>query len=381
MRNILCVFAVVVVAPLVGVAQDFAVTHLFGGGWPTACAINRFGLIAGSVSEGGLGMSRACLWRTQVAIDFGQCSAESTLALDINDAGLVLGNGFLWDAGTFARPVSGIALNSAGNTVGFEFSPGGVPYAFEWIRGSKTVLPTLGGSRSGALGLNDEGVCVGWSTDASELVSRACAWKNGEPSALDDSSSESLATSVSIHCVIAGRYSNGVENVPAKWVRENGRWARTSLSLLEGDSSGQALAVNADGDIVGSSGAHAVLWRGNNVIDLNAFLPHDAGQLNYWAADINDEGQIIVNFRDSSRILGAFLLTPVECRHFATGDLNCDGAIDNADIDAFVLALTQPSVWLVMYRQCNYFCVCDTNRDGEFNNSDIDSFVSIVLRE
>ena len=59
------------------------------------------------------------------------------------------------------------------------------------------------------------------------------------------------------------------------------------------------------------------------------------------------------------------------------GDLNCDGYIDNFDIDAFVLALTNPSGYESAYPHCDRMNG-DCNDDGVFDNFDIDPFVAIL---
>ena len=63
----------------------------------------------------------------------------------------------------------------------------------------------------------------------------------------------------------------------------------------------------------------------------------------------------------------------------AKADANCDGFVDNFDIDAFVLALTGgQAAWEAVYT-CEYFCANDINRDGGVDNFDIDPFVACVL--
>ncbi len=57
------------------------------------------------------------------------------------------------------------------------------------------------------------------------------------------------------------------------------------------------------------------------------------------------------------------------------GDANCDGWVNNGDIDAFVLALTNydgPGGYLDTYQPCDN---ADFNGDGTPNNGDIDDFV------
>jgi len=73
---------------------------------------------------------------------------------------------------------------------------------------------------------------------------------------------------------------------------------------------------------------------------------------------------------------------PDECEGCAgqlMADANCDGAVNAFDIDAFVLALTNPTAWEAQYgANCDIECVCDCNEDGEINAFDIDPFVDIL---
>jgi hypothetical protein len=59
------------------------------------------------------------------------------------------------------------------------------------------------------------------------------------------------------------------------------------------------------------------------------------------------------------------------------GDLNCDGLVNNGDIDAFVLDLTQRGAYRLAYPNCNEM-LGDINGDGLLNNGDIDAFVALL---
>lgn len=59
------------------------------------------------------------------------------------------------------------------------------------------------------------------------------------------------------------------------------------------------------------------------------------------------------------------------------GDVNCDGAVNNFDIDAFILALSDPDAFGNAYPDCNIDSA-DANRDGAINNFDIDAFVALL---
>ncbi len=56
-------------------------------------------------------------------------------------------------------------------------------------------------------------------------------------------------------------------------------------------------------------------------------------------------------------------------------DANCDGFVNNGDIDAFIVALDDQATWEAQFT-CDFFCANDANEDGYVNNGDIDSFVA-----
>lgn len=59
------------------------------------------------------------------------------------------------------------------------------------------------------------------------------------------------------------------------------------------------------------------------------------------------------------------------------GDLNCDGLVNNFDIDAFVLSLTDTEAYAAAYPSCDVYNG-DANCDGAVNNFDIDPFVECL---
>jgi len=63
-----------------------------------------------------------------------------------------------------------------------------------------------------------------------------------------------------------------------------------------------------------------------------------------------------------------------------SGDMNCDGSINNADIPAFVLALTNPTGpggYTETYPSCEIMNG-DVDGNGVFNNGDIQAFVALL---
>jgi len=66
---------------------------------------------------------------------------------------------------------------------------------------------------------------------------------------------------------------------------------------------------------------------------------------------------------------------PDECD--VPGDMNCDGKVNNFDIDPFVFALTNPNKYVQLLPYCDR-TLGDVNGDGKLNNFDIDPFVKLL---
>ncbi len=60
-----------------------------------------------------------------------------------------------------------------------------------------------------------------------------------------------------------------------------------------------------------------------------------------------------------------------------TGDLNCDGAVDFSDINAFVLALSDPAAYHAAYPACEILAG-DCDSDGDVDFDDINPFIAIL---
>ncbi|MBN2446504.1 MAG: hypothetical protein JXO22_07260 [Phycisphaerae bacterium] len=59
------------------------------------------------------------------------------------------------------------------------------------------------------------------------------------------------------------------------------------------------------------------------------------------------------------------------------GDLDCDGSTDVFDIDAFVMAIINPTEYATVYPDC-YSMLADCNWDGATDIFDIDAFVALI---
>ena len=59
------------------------------------------------------------------------------------------------------------------------------------------------------------------------------------------------------------------------------------------------------------------------------------------------------------------------------GDMNCDGLVNNFDIDPFVLAISDPNAYGLAYPGCDILSA-DIDENGLVNNFDIDPFVQCL---
>lgn len=69
-------------------------------------------------------------------------------------------------------------------------------------------------------------------------------------------------------------------------------------------------------------------------------------------------------------------LIPDECEQ-PTGDLNCDGVANIADLPALVQAILDPVEYAAQYPGCDRARV-DFNGDGDYDGKDIQGFVTLL---
>ncbi|MCG3126111.1 MAG: hypothetical protein CHACPFDD_00941 [Phycisphaerae bacterium] len=95
-----------------------------------------------------------------------------------------------------------------------------------------------------------------------------------------------------------------------------------------------------------------------------------------WSTDgdINNAGEVVW-------LYGIYPATDI-CllQRYSPGDLNCDGSVDGFDVEPFLLALTDPHLYGVVYPACDAM-LADVNADNSLNGFDIEPFVGILLEE
>lgn len=147
-------------------------------------------------------------------------------------------------------------------------------------------------------------------TGYSELAngnSQAVTWRADSTgfTALNDLGGlESVASDINSNGEIIGYGNTAGDNAlqPIFWQDNGGTLTPTQLDTITGTSSGQALAINANSEIVGFSSdvndQFATLWRNGTAIDLNDHIAQnikDDGWVLLEATDINDSGLITGN--------------------------------------------------------------------------------------
>lgn len=249
-------------APWHGVMWDHGVmTDL--GFMPSA--INNVGQVIGYQQVEGKGF----LWDHGVKTDLGSMS----LPFAINNAGQIVGsNGdypvhaFLWQNGVLTSLGSlgggisqAVDINSRGQIVGNSSTSTGEWRAFLWYDGTMTDLGTLGGNGSTVEpgdaipgGINDRGQIAGSSMTATGSWN-AFVWDRG---AMIDVGSPSVGWVL----------NNAEEMIGTVYEDDNDQafvWSKGVLTVLPALGSGGSWpdGINNAGQIVGSSGGHAVLWQ------------------------------------------------------------------------------------------------------------------------
>jgi probable HAF family extracellular repeat protein len=155
----------------------------------------------------------------------------------------------------------GTGINASGEVVGYGAHMGlGGPiwHAFLYTGSGWTDLGTLGGSGSWATGINASGQVVGYSDAISPRTPAAFLYSNGAMTNLG-----------ALGCSGTTCYS-------------------------------YAYGINDSGEVVGVSSsfapfapAHAFLYSGGIMLDLNSLLPANSGWVLQQAGAINDSGQIV----------------------------------------------------------------------------------------
>ena len=279
-------------------------------------AANDDGDIVGSARRGGGRGHRGFLLTSGPLQEIGGLAgSDYSVAFGINNLGRVVGaantrtglqafrsqrtTGFValgtlpGDSGSAA-----MAINHPGQAVGYSSGPTGVRAVVWPPAGAIQALPMLPGCDSArGLAINDLGDVVGTCDTVSGP--RAVLWEGGVVRDLgtlpDDTSSEAL--SINANGVIVGSSgSPEAQHHAVLW--PSGGGAIQDLGTLPDGRSSRALAINTGGEVVGiseaSAGDHAFLWtQQDGMQDLNFLLTSRDGFVLTHAVAISARGVIV----------------------------------------------------------------------------------------
>lgn len=181
-------------------------------------------------------------------------------------------NGATRDLGSLVRPRNetlAIDMNDAGTIVGASVGPDFNWHAFSWSAGTITDLGGLGGDYTAASAVNDSGQTVGVS-HASNGTNHVVLWDGGDITDIGALADNGSVSDVNDAGQIVGTTTSAAGRIRA-FVITGG--VMTKLPPLPGGDTSLGAAINDRGDVVGQSTtangeSHAVLWRGGAVRDL-----------------------------------------------------------------------------------------------------------------
>lgn len=214
-------------------------------------------------------------------------------------------------------PVSGSAINNAGQVAGTFNLNASKAAAFIYSNGSVNLLGTLGGTSSDATGINDLGQVVGYSMTAAG-ASHAFLYSGGamhDLGTLGGTDSTAYAINTNGDVVGVADTGNTVEGFPVEHAFLYSNGVMHDLGTL-GTSNSDARAINDLGQVVGGSyygpiaQSQAYVYEDGTMYDLNSLVVGAPDFILELAFGINDSGQIVADARLPDGMGEAVLLTP-----------------------------------------------------------------------
>ena len=373
-----------------GVLTDLGA--LPGGGSSAPIWITASGLVAGVSENGqtdplyaGLPESHAVLWQQGAITDLGTLpeGGYQSEANAVNSSGQVVGaalntipdansmaaanywffnvpygyqqRAFLWDKqhgmqdlGTLpgGTDAEALLINERGQVVGYSYtssSPGACGGGFALITGSfiwdkkngMRDLGGFGGTCTLATDLNNEGQIVGSSNLTGDQSYAAFLWENGSIHKLRGSLGGDFAGAFALN---GQGEAVGYGYLPDNSTFHATLWKNvksiTDLGVIGSDPCSYAAAINAGGQVVGSSIANcgdefrAFLWEDGSIFDLNSLIPPASALYLQNTYAINDSGEIAGTGVDASGNQHAFLAIPCDKQH--PGIEGCDYSMVDA---------------------------------------------------
>jgi len=263
------------------------------------------------------------------------------------DLGEIVAHGLLWQNGatTNLGDFAPRGLNATGKVVGSHTRLiegfGWVEVPAVWSNGVMTELPVLGGDSGSASAVDSAGRVAGWAWNARDATVHATLWQGGIGLDLGvlagGVTGKSQAYAMNDSGTIIGWSTSAAGTPHACRFTVNAAGTVTSrvdLGVLTsvGARASYAFGINIAGDIVGTSGSRAVLWRAGAVTDLNSLIGSNSGWLLERAYGINAAGQIVGSGKINGMPHGFVLTIAPIC----AGDFNGDGLVNPDDLADFI---------------------------------------------
>lgn len=206
---------------------------------------------------------------------------------------------------------SAVGINNAGVIVGLSGNASQQIRGVRWridlatdnVTAATELAPLAGNSYSAAYAVNDNGVIVGESGDATDANIVAVYWPSGATASVKLTplaAGNSAALSINSRGQVVGEAANaGGETVPVYWPGTGA--APVALPLLSGGTGGSAYFVSDDNTIVGESGTtggaiRAVRWKiapATGAVGSPTELAPLSGHVKSVAMGVNKNGVIV----------------------------------------------------------------------------------------
>ncbi len=145
----------------------------------------------------------------------------------------------------------------------------------------------------------------------------------------------------------------------------------TSPTLVTDSASGQRIAIDAAGKVFLTNGGYSdgALYALDADLTLRWSVPVPGVNV---GGPVIGQGGVLVVCGTGNNVFAY--------QSDTAGDMNCDGALNNLDIPAFVMALLDPNLFLTNYPGCDPDRG-DLNGDGNLSGLDLAPFVQTLLDE
>jgi probable HAF family extracellular repeat protein len=184
-----------------------------------------------------------------------------------------------------------------------------------------TDIGDLGGDRSNANAINEQGQVVGWADTNESGINHAFVWEDGVMTDLGvlPDEEESAAYDINENGQICGASSHTLNQYPFPTYVTACVWDGDEIieiGKLPGYTRNNAAGgINDQGQVVGYSSdngnnPHAFIWEDGELTDLNSLLPSGSGWELKSAADINEEGKIVGYGKYNGETHGYLLIPP-----------------------------------------------------------------------